>query len=82
MFLPLFLQTQELCLSYFQVVSISKYQQPNQPGGSMVVMPTQRIRRVSRLFLDLRDRKGDERSQEILLFAGANRREQFGAWGI
>jgi len=29
-----------------QVVSISKYQQPNQPGGSMVVMPTQRIRRV------------------------------------
>ena len=29
-----------------------------------------------------RDRKGDERSQEIQLFAGANRREQFGASGM
>lgn len=29
-----------------QVVSISKHQAPNQTGGSMVVMPTQRIRRV------------------------------------
>ena len=43
------------CVS--QVVSISKHQAPNQTGGSMVVMPTQRIRRATAL------QKGGERER-------------------
>ena len=43
--------------SVSQVVSISKHQAPNQTGGSMVVMPTQRIRRATAL------QKGGERER-------------------